>query len=271
MYGWASSRKTDGPKTGCRISFICNSGNSPGRHRYSRRGLFRRLKEEGFAEKTLESSGPGVLWDFTGAISLQTARKPNSVLDDHSSRRNITASLQQPTRRFRLLLRGLFAWAHRADTLLPPEEERTDPCLFGLAPCGVYPAAAITGRAVRSYRTFSPLPQAAYGLAEANHQPGAVCSLLHLPSSRLEAAVPDVIRHTALRSSDFPPPLNTLRPERQRSSSRLHVQCTVSRSLTLGLCLPAGSTPSVRPVVVLGISAAQKERFVPQLRIKWDG
>src|SRR6185437_7848681 len=40
----------------------------------------------------------------------------------------------------------------------PPGEERRDPCLFGLAPCGVYPATTITGRAVRSYRTFSPLP-----------------------------------------------------------------------------------------------------------------
>ena len=57
--------------------------------------------------------------------------------------------------------KGLSAWAHRADTLLPPGEERTDPCLFGLAPCGVYPAATITGRAVRSYRTFSPLPRTA--------------------------------------------------------------------------------------------------------------
>jgi hypothetical protein len=42
---------------------------------------------------------------------------------------------------------------------LPPGEERQDPCLFGLAPCGVYPATPITGRAVRSYRTFSPLPR----------------------------------------------------------------------------------------------------------------
>src|ERR1700733_16099304 len=41
----------------------------------------------------------------------------------------------------------------------PPGEKRRDPCLFGLAPCGVYPAAPITERAVRSYRTFSPLPQ----------------------------------------------------------------------------------------------------------------
>jgi hypothetical protein len=34
------------------------------------------------------------------------------------------------------------------------------PPLFGLAPCGVCPAPCITARAVRSYRTFSPLPQA---------------------------------------------------------------------------------------------------------------
>ena len=33
------------------------------------------------------------------------------------------------------------------------------PSLFGLAPCGVYPAAGITAGAVRSYRTFSPLPR----------------------------------------------------------------------------------------------------------------
>jgi hypothetical protein len=34
------------------------------------------------------------------------------------------------------------------------------PSLFGLAPCGVCHAPCITARAVRSYRTFSPLPQA---------------------------------------------------------------------------------------------------------------
>ena len=35
---------------------------------------------------------------------------------------------------------------------------RTRPPLFGLAPGGVCPAASVAGRAVRSYRTFSPLP-----------------------------------------------------------------------------------------------------------------
>ena len=36
---------------------------------------------------------------------------------------------------------------------------RTLPSLFGLAPCGVYPAPGVTAGAVRSYRTFSPLPR----------------------------------------------------------------------------------------------------------------
>ena len=36
----------------------------------------------------------------------------------------------------------------------------SSPSLFGLAPCGVYPARSIAEAAVRSYRTFSPLPYA---------------------------------------------------------------------------------------------------------------
>ena len=86
------------------------------------------------------------------------------------------------------------------------------PSLFGLAPCGVYPAPGVTAGAVRSYRTISPLPRhqsrkrlrgrpPERGVAE------AVSFLWHWPSTSLEARVPDVIRHTALRSSDFPPPV----------------------------------------------------------------
>ncbi len=87
------------------------------------------------------------------------------------------------------------------------------PSLFGLAPCGVCPARSITGAAVRSYRTFSPLPRA---VARA----WAVCFLWHFPSAFLPASPsraedplwgdpgekcrPEVIRHTALWSSDFP-------------------------------------------------------------------
>ena len=44
------------------------------------------------APRTFRRAGP---WP------LQTARKPDSVLDDHSSRRRVTAPLQQPTRKFR--------------------------------------------------------------------------------------------------------------------------------------------------------------------------
>jgi hypothetical protein len=36
--------------------------------------------------------------------------------------------------------------------------DHTSVPLFGLAPGGVYPAASVTSRAVRSYRTISPLP-----------------------------------------------------------------------------------------------------------------
>ena len=43
-------------------------------------------------------------------------------------------------------------------------------------------------------------------LAKPAQQSEAVCFLLHWPSPYLDAWVPDVIRHTALRSSDFPPP-----------------------------------------------------------------
>ena len=48
------------------------------------------------------------------------------------------------------------------------------------------------------------------GLAE------AVSFLWHWPSTSLHARVPDVIRHTALRSSDFPPPATRVCRPRQR-------------------------------------------------------
>jgi len=41
-----------------------------------------------------------------------------------------------------------------------PGISRCLPLLLGLAPGGVFPAAAVTGGAVRSYRTLSPLPSA---------------------------------------------------------------------------------------------------------------
>ena len=94
---------------------------------------------------------------------MQAACKPNSVEDGHSSRRCITVTLQQPTRRFPLPFRLAPSWITRvgAPGRHASAADRVGPrisSLFGLAPCGVYHAAAVTGSAVRSYRTFSPLP-----------------------------------------------------------------------------------------------------------------
>ncbi len=51
-----------------------------------------------------------------------------------------------------------------------PEPKSRTPSLFGLAPCGVCPARPITATAVRSYRTFSPLPR--------RRRPGGIFSVV---------------------------------------------------------------------------------------------
>ena len=50
--------------------------------------------------------------------------------------------------------------SERAAQLASPHDERggATASLFGLAPCEVLPATSVTRSAVRSYRTFSPLP-----------------------------------------------------------------------------------------------------------------
>tara|TARA_Y200000002_G_scaffold377375_1_gene382867 strand:+ start:2687 stop:2890 length:204 start_codon:yes stop_codon:yes gene_type:complete len=60
--------------------------------------------------------------------------------------------------------------------------------LLGLAPSGVYPTKLVTKLVVRSYRTFSPLPEGglfSVALAVSSHCPG-------------------VTWHYALWSPDFP-------------------------------------------------------------------
>ena len=64
--------------------------------------------------------------------------------------------------------------------------------LFGLAPHGVYRALSVTGEAVRSYRTLSPLP---------TDVRWAVCSLRHFPSRYHGRALPGML---PVRSPDFP-------------------------------------------------------------------
>ena len=69
--------------------------------------------------------------------------------------------------------------------------------LFGLAPRGVCPAIPIARDAVRSYRTFSPLPEAR-GLRRY-----VFCGTFR--ESRFERDPPAVSRHAALWRPDFPP------------------------------------------------------------------
>jgi hypothetical protein len=86
----------------------------------------------------------------------QTACKPGSVRpvtrhDGHSSATRLAARLARPTR-----AAGRECPWRRMPRDFPGGCRR--PPLFGLAPGGVCPAAAVAGGAVRSCRTISPLP-----------------------------------------------------------------------------------------------------------------
>ena len=136
------------------------------------------------------------------------------------------------------------AFRRRAGAVREPCSGSAHPSLFGLAPCGVYHASAITAGAVRSYRTFSPLPRRDWpsrrtcrALPEALQPESrgvaeAVCFLWHWPSTGLYARVPDVIRHTALRSSDFPLPATPA--------------CTRISGSDRPVLLPVSSVPRIR-------------------------
>jgi hypothetical protein len=74
----------------------------------------------------------------------ESAVKPGSVVDSHSSGMRVAAPLKRPTRR----------------PVCGPHTAAKAPLasLFGLAPGGVCHAVSVATRAVRSYRTISPLP-----------------------------------------------------------------------------------------------------------------
>ncbi len=96
-------------------------------------------------------------------------------MDNHSSGTCVTACLKQPTR----VPCGSHVMAFQPNGLL-----------FGLAPSGVFPATPVASRAVRSYRTISPLPQR-----------GGIFSVALSVGSHL----PGITWHSTLRSPDFPP------------------------------------------------------------------
>jgi hypothetical protein len=118
--------------------------------------------------------------------------------DGHSSGTPVAGRLLRPTRAAaRRLARHLRLLA------------RCLPLLLGLAPGGVFPAAAVAGGAVRSYRTVSPLPpvrRAGAGLA--------VYFLWHCPWGRPRRALPGTVPPW---SPDFPLPA----PGGERPSGRL--------------------------------------------------
>jgi hypothetical protein len=61
---------------------------------------------------------------------------------------------------------------------------------------------------LRRYRLSGALLPHLFTLTPVSGETKAVFSLWHWPSRGLDAAIPDVIRHTALRSSDFPLPVS---------------------------------------------------------------
>jgi hypothetical protein len=83
------------------------------------------------------------------------------------------------------------------------------------------PAALLTRRCALT-APFHPYP----GVAA-----GAVYSLWHFPSDGLKPGLPDVIRHTALRSSDFPPSSLAERERPSGPAANLDIICDVEVGL----------------------------------------
>src|SRR5262249_34963412 len=100
-------------------------------------------------------------------------RRANPPRDDHSSGTPIARRLQQPTR--------TAGSGHRSRGLLPA------PSLFGFAPGGVCPAVVVADNAVRSYRTFSPLPRRAAAVRSLWHCPWVVAACAERPAGRYPA------------------------------------------------------------------------------------
>jgi len=93
----------------------------------------------------------------------EPACKPGSVVDSHSSGRCVTAALKQPTRTRRGPRHKVPIWS----------------CSRWGLPC-----RSVTGLAVRSYRTISPLPV---------HENVGGIFLLHFPSARAAQALPGTL------------------------------------------------------------------------------
>lgn len=116
----------------------------------------------------------------------ESADKPGSVVDNHSSAIRVTAYLKRPTRES--------VWATHATQ---PKLNRALPYLVLLQAGFTVPPSVTTG-AVRSYRTISPLP--ARGRGHALRRFAFCCTFRGLTSPRCYLA-------PCPGSPDFPPPL----------------------------------------------------------------
>ena len=168
-----------------------------------------------------------------GPWPLQTARKPDSVLDDHSSRRRVTTPLQQPTRKFRPIRSSHPALAElgrgtRTPLNSPPE--RIGPIRrCPLESAGVVPAYLVLLRV--GFTVRQPLLTVRCALTAPFHPyrasyemrryifccTGRLCALKR-KSRTLSGTLPCGVR-TFL-------PLPTAYRGRRRSSSRLLCQCS---------------------------------------------
>ena len=119
-----------------------------------------------------QGSGPKVcsrkLWGLScacaGKPAAEPAGKPGSVVDSHSSRRNVTVTLKQPTRTRRGPRHEVPSWSCSR---------------WGL------PYRSVARLAVRSYRTISPLPDPLRAI-------GGIF-LLHFPSACAAQALPGTL------------------------------------------------------------------------------
>jgi hypothetical protein len=153
---------------------------------------------------------------------------------------------------------------------MSPRSPRTNrgealPPLFGLAPGGVYPAAAVTGGAVRSYRTVSPLPTeiVRQGLSQRATMQWAVCFLWHFPWGHPRRPLAGTVFPW---SPDFPP--QTGLPRSRRSSNclakgdlRPHGQVVKRSSL--------GRNRATRPGHIEAVGARRRDRAGLAAR-NWD-
>jgi hypothetical protein len=207
-------------RSGCDLQLVL-IGDAAGLDSLSRNGTQRRRI------RLKNGKAPAFCYEDRSPI-CRRACKPDSVEDGHSSRPCITTGLQQPTRRFpprgSVSCREGPTLAHRAGTHRGKSGPNRDS--LPIWSCSVWGLPCL-----RRYRRSGALLPHLFTLTCSSREQRAVSSLWHWPSRGLHAPVPDVIRHTALRSPDFPLPVlpNSGRPACLRLSLSQMIVTTENR------------------------------------------